>query len=68
MQFSTDPAYAHQMDDEDELADFRSRFIVDDPNLIYLDGNSLGRLPRDTVARTRELVEQGWGARLIRGW
>jgi kynureninase len=56
------------MDDEDELADFRSRFIVDDPNLIYLDGNSLGRLPRDTVARTRELVEQGWGARLIRGW
>jgi len=68
MQFSIDPVYAHRLDDEDELASFRDRFVVEDPNMIYLDGNSLGRLPRDTVARTRELVEQGWGARLIRGW
>jgi kynureninase len=68
MPFSTDPTYARQLDDEDALAGFRSRFVVDDPDLIYLDGNSLGRLPRDTIARTRRLVEQGWGQRLIRGW
>ncbi len=68
MPFSNSPSYAQQLDDEDPLAGFRSRFVVDDPNLIYLDGNSLGRLPRDTIARTRELLEQGWGQRLIRGW
>jgi len=68
MPFSTDPAYAQSLDENDPLAGFRSRFVVDDPNLIYLDGNSLGRLPRDTIARTRHLVEQGWGQRLIRGW
>lgn len=68
MPFSTDPAYAQYLDENDPLAGFRSRFVADDPNLIYLDGNSLGRLPRDTVTRTRELVEQGWGQRLIRGW
>ena len=68
MPFSTDPAYARQLDDEDELAGFRTRFVVDDPDLIYLDGNSLGRLPRDTVTQARHLLEQGWGQRLIRGW
>ena len=68
MPFSTDISYAQSLDENDPLAGFRSRFMVDDPDLIYLDGNSLGRLPRDTVARTRQLVEQGWGQRLIRGW
>lgn len=68
MPFSTSASYAQQLDDEDPLSGFRARFVVTDPELIYLDGNSLGRLPRDTVARTRELVEQGWGQRLIRGW
>jgi kynureninase len=68
MPFSTDPSYAQTLDTQDELAPFRFRFIVEDPNLIYLDGNSLGRLPRETIARTQKLVEQGWGQRLIRGW
>ncbi len=68
MPFSIDATSARQLDDEDALAGFRTRFVVDDPDLIYLDGNSLGRLPRDTVARARDLLERGWGQRLIRGW
>lgn len=68
MPFLTDPAYARQLDDEDPLAPYRARFVVADPDLIYLDGNSLGRLPRDTVTQTQHLLEHGWGQRLIRGW
>ena len=40
--------------------------MLDD--LLYLDGNSLGRLPKTTVARMREVVEGEWGSRLIRSW
>jgi kynureninase len=59
---------ARDLDARDELARFRAEFVVDDPDLIYLDGNSLGRLPRRSAARLREVVEAEWGARLIRGW
>ncbi len=61
-------ATARQLDAADELAEFRDRFVITDPKLIYLDGNSLGRLPRGAVTLLADLVEQGWGARLIRGW
>ncbi len=64
----TDIEYAKQLDAQDPLARFRDEFIIADPDTIYLDGNSLGRLPKQSAARTRELVEQEWGARLIRGW
>jgi len=59
---------ARDLDARDELARFRAEFVVDDPDLIYLDGNSLGRLPRRSAARLREVVEAEWGGRLIRGW
>ena len=36
------------LDSADELSGFRSKFVIEDPNLIYLDGNSLGRLPIKT--------------------
>jgi kynureninase len=65
---TTDISLARELDQQDELASFRDEFVIDDPNLIYLDGNSLGRLPRRTVDTTRELVECEWGQRLIRGW
>jgi kynureninase len=61
-------AYAHSLDAADELRPFRERFQFSDPDLIYLDGNSLGRLPHAAAARAQELVEQEWGAQLIRGW
>ena len=47
---------------------FRDRFVVDEPGRVYLDGNSLGRLPRTTPGRVDELVRQEWGVQLIGGW
>ena len=69
MHFSdTDIGLARELDAQDELASFRDKFVIDDPNLIYLDGNSLGRLPKRTVQFMRNAIEQEWGVRLIRGW
>ena len=50
------------------LARFRERFHVGDPGLLYLDGNSLGRMPADAVALAERIVGEEWGNRLIRGW
>jgi len=52
----------------DELADFRNQFVIPDPHLIYLDGNSLGRLPKATATRLQRIVEEDWGRGLIRSW
>lgn len=64
----TDLAYVQQLDAQDSLRHFRDQFVIDDPNLVYLDGNSLGRLPRQAVGYAQDLVQQQWGKRLIRGW
>lgn len=58
----------HKEDEEDELAPFRGRFLIADPGLVYMDGNSLGRLPRESAVRARELVERKWGEGLIGSW
>ncbi|MFZ0381646.1 MAG: aminotransferase class V-fold PLP-dependent enzyme [Solirubrobacteraceae bacterium] len=57
---------AAELDTRDPLRDFRERFVID-PALVYLDGNSLGCLPRTTVARLERTVAQ-WGERAVRGW
>ena len=62
---SLDPA---PLDAADPLAPFRDRFVIADPELIYLDGNSLGRLPAATAARLARVVGEEWGGELIRGW
>jgi kynureninase len=67
-QTPTDLAYAEELDARDPLAHFRQRFVIDDPELIYLDGNSLGPLPHAAVALAQDLVRRQWGSRLIRGW
>ncbi len=59
---------ALRLDAIDPLAHFRKRFVITDPDLIYLDGNSLGRLPRGTAELTARVVEDQWGDRLIRSW
>jgi len=59
-------ADAEALDRSDVLRPFRSRFVIDD--LIYLDGNSLGRLPRATAARLRTVVEEQWGVHVVRAW
>ncbi len=65
----SDPWYARAqaLDDADPLGGFRARFVAGDPDLVYLDGNSLGRLPLATRDRLHAAVEE-WGADLIRGW
>ncbi len=60
--------FAAQLDRQDPLASYREQFVIDDPDLIYLDGNSLGRLPKSVSARMQKAVEEEWGADLIRGW
>lgn len=65
---STDIQLALEMDAQDDLASFRDEFVIEDPDLIYLDGNSLGRLPRRSVTILHQTIEQEWGERLVRGW
>ncbi len=59
---------AQELDKSDPLAGFRSRFVVPDPGMIYLDGNSLGRLPLEAGALVERVVDHDWGDRLIRSW
>jgi kynureninase len=68
LNFEPTPAFARRLDAEDDLAPFRKAFVFAEPDLIYLDGNSLGRLPRQTVERMQAAVEVEWGRDLIRGW
>ncbi len=63
----TSATYAQELDAQDPLAGFKDRFIVTDPDLIYLDGNSLGRQPKATKALMDDLLND-WGDRLIRIW
>ena len=66
--FEPGAAFARRLDAEDELASFREEFVVTEPDLIYVDGNSLGRLPCRTMERVQTVVEDEWGRDLIRGW
>jgi kynureninase len=58
---------AEALDRADELAGFRERFMLPD-GVVYLDGNSLGPLPRATPARIAQVMEREWGQSLIRSW
>jgi kynureninase len=66
--FSTSPNFAQQLDQQDSLASFREQFVFNDPDLIYLDGNSLGMMPKAARERSRQIVDEQWGTDLIRGW
>jgi kynureninase len=68
MDINTSLSYAKDLDSQDPLAPFRSRFVIADPDLIYMDGNSLGRLTQASSACLLPLVEQEWGRDLVRGW
>lgn len=61
-------AEAEKRDAGDPLRSFRDQFVIADEELIYLDGNSLGRLPIATRDRLREVIEDEWGTGLIRSW
>ncbi len=54
-------------DGADALAPLREQFMLPE-GVIYVDGNSLGALPRATPARVAAAVQQEWGDGLIRSW
>ena len=61
-------SHAQQLDTADPLAAYREQFVMADEGLIYLLGNSLGRLPVASAKRVERAVGAEWGERLIRGW
>lgn len=61
------PEFIQALDAADPLAAFGQRFNLPD-GLVYLDGNSLGALPRDTPARVARAITDEWGRDLIRSW
>jgi kynureninase len=63
----TDRAYALELDKNDPLAHFKSQFVVADPEMCYLDGNSLGRLPKETISAVNNLMTE-WGSEVVTGW
>jgi kynureninase len=60
--------YAREQDNKDPLASYRKEFVAEDPSLTYLDGNSLGRLPRKTTSHLEDVILEQWGRKLIRSW
>lgn len=64
----TDRSRAEDLDAQDPLAAYRDRFAIADDGVVYLDGNSLGRLPAATGARVDDVLREQWGNRLIRSW
>jgi len=61
-------AFAKNLDENDELKNFRHQFYFPEKGTIYLDGNSLGRLPNKTRDLIKNMVDHEWGNRLIRSW
>jgi kynureninase len=64
----TDREYALELDKNDPLAHFKSQFVVSDPEMCYLDGNSLGRLPKATITAINEFMVKEWGPEVVTGW
>lgn len=58
---------ARELDAADPLSTFRTRFALPE-GVIYLDGNSLGALPKAAIERVQQVVTGEWGEGLIRSW
>ena len=63
-----DRAHAEGLDAADPLGGYRARFALDDPSLVYLNGNSLGALPLATMRRLESMIRSEWGGALARSW
>ena len=64
----TDREYALELDKNDPLVHFKSQFVISDPEMCYLDGNSLGRLPKATITAINDLMVKEWGPEVVTGW
>jgi kynureninase len=58
---------AQRLDASDPLAGYRDRFEIVDEHRLYLDGNSLGRLPKGVRDRLNRVIDD-WGAQMVSGW
>jgi kynureninase len=65
---ANDRQFALDLDARDPLAHFRSQFVIGDPNICYLDGNSLGRLPLTTIDAVNNFMKDEWGPEVVTGW
>jgi kynureninase len=59
---------AENLDSKDPLAKYKAQFHISDPNLCYLDGNSLGRMPLAAIASINSFLTEEWGTELVDGW
>jgi kynureninase len=59
---------AAELDAGDPLARWRDEFVIAEPELAYLDGNSLGMAPRRTSERIQEVIREEWATALIASW
>jgi kynureninase len=59
---------ALDLDAKDPLAKYRELFVFTDPDVCYLDGNSLGRLPKSTVETINKFLIEDWGTKIVDGW
>lgn len=64
----TDRRTAEDLDKTDALADLRGQFEIADTGLLYLDGHSLGRLPKAARARLLQVIDGDWGRDLVASW
>ena len=67
-EFQQGEQFAKDLDKNDTLKKYREKFYHPDPHLIYLDGNSLGRMPKRAMGLSEDVVHRQWGDRLIRSW
>jgi kynureninase len=58
---------AEDLDAKDPLAKYKEQFVIKDPEVCYLDGNSLGRMPKATKQAVNELLDE-WSTELVDGW
>ena len=64
----TNRQYALDLDAKDPLAKFRDEFVINNPEICYLDGNSLGRLPKRTITAINDYLVNDWGTKVVEGW
>ncbi len=60
--------YVKKLDISDPLSGYRNEFLIPDTATCYLDGNSLGRLPKSTVAEINRFLFDEWGKKVVAGW
>ncbi|MFM8192967.1 MAG: kynureninase [Actinomycetota bacterium] len=63
-----DRSDALTLDAQDPLHHYKTKFVVTDPDMCYLDGNSLGRLPHATVKAINDFLTHEWGPEVVTGW